>query len=219
MLKNALITLPFILLLASCTPGDSSNTSNLSTDTASIENLEKLVTEEKNYYKPDPNNTCVVPTSMRELSSGMKKVFYQFTSNNAANLKLFGIANASLGKKEVMVIVDFMQYKDNNCKETKIRYGVGARLFLNIKKAQGGINVTDLAKLAAGVEYGKAAVTYSIEVIGLTGDKIRAALPSAGDFNVEAYAKVISAVDKIQMLASDKEDGVIINPQVIPLSE
>lgn len=219
MWKTALVFLPLLCLVAACNQDTNSNKNSQIVDTATIENAASLVTEEKNYYKPDPNNTCSVPSNMRELSSGMKKVFYQFTSNNSANLKLFGLTNANLGKKEVIVIVDFMQYKDNNCNNEKIRYGVGARLFLNIKKVQGGINVTDLAKLAAGVEYGKAAVTYSIEVIGLTGDKIKSALPNSGDFNVEAYAKVISAVDKIQTLASDKEEGVYINPQVIPLSE
>lgn len=174
------------------------------------------VTEVKNYKKPEA--ACPKPATMRDLSGGMKQIYYQFTSDNSASLSLFGMANLKLGKKEVVVIVDFLQYKDLTCSGTSVRYGVGARLFLTIKKAQGGIKVTDLPKLAAGVELGKASVTYSIEVIGLTGDKIRAALPSAGDFNVEAYGKVVSAIDKIRALASDGQAGVIIDPQIIPTS-
>ena len=213
MLKINVIILSLFLCFIAC-----NNSEKSKDELAAVETAEPIVTEEKDYYKPDPNTACAIPKSMRDLSSGMKKVFYQFTKNNEANLKLFGIGNGTLGKKEVMVIVDFMQYKDNNCNNTAIRYGVGARLFLHIKKLQSGIKVTDLAKLAAGVEYGKAAVTYSIEVIGLTGEEIRKALPSAGDFNVEAYAKVISAVDKIQLLANDNQNGVFISPQIIPVS-
>lgn len=178
------------------------------------------VTDVKEYDKPSDavEAKCPAPRTMRELSGGMKKLFYQFNSKNSANLALFGVANIELSKKEVMVIVDFVQYKDVACPGGSVRFGVGARLFLHIKQLQGGIRVTDLPKLAAGVELGKASVTYSVETIGITGDAIRAALPNTGDFNVEAYGKVMSAVDRIQMLARDGQEGVVIDPQIIPMA-
>lgn len=178
------------------------------------------VTDVKEYERPSDaaEAKCPAPRTMRELSGGMKKLFYQFNSKNSANLALFGVANVGLSKKEVMVIVDFVQYKDASCPGGSIRFGVGARLFLHIKQIQGGIKVTDLPKLAAGVELGKASVTYSVETIGITGDAIRAALPNTGDFNVEAYGKVMSAVDRIQMLARDGQEGVVIDPQIIPIA-
>lgn len=217
MLKKLVFASVMLLGLWSCDKGAGGTTTVANPD-APVE--DPKVTEEKTYVKPEKEevNACPPPKSMRDLSGGMKKVFYQFTAKNGGNLSLFGMGNLSLGKKEVMVIVDFLQYKDQGCSGTNVRYGAGARLFLHIKKVQGGIQVTDLPKLAAGVEYGKASVTYSIEVIGLTGEKIRAALPATGDFNVEAYGKVISAVDKIQALASDGIDGVHVEPQIIPTS-
>jgi hypothetical protein len=218
MLKKLFFASFMLCALWSCDKPSGENTGT--TNDKDVPAGEPKVTETKDYVKPEKEKiaACASPKSMRELSGGMKKVFYQFTSKNAANLSLFGMGNLNLGKKEVMVIVDFMQYKDQSCSGSPVRYGVGARLFLHIKKLQGGVQVTDLTKLAAGVELGKASITYSIEVIGLTGDKIRASLPATGDFDVEAYGKVISAVDKIQMLASDQEEGIVVDPQVIPTS-
>ncbi len=217
MLKTILFWAATIALFAACNQPSTNGTNN---ENSSTEGTDPQATEVKNYKKPAESvkDKCAAPTNMRELSGGMEKLFYQFTSSNEANLSVFGMANAKLTKKEVVVVVDFIQFKDMNCTGEKVRYGVGARLFLNIKKTQGGIKVTDLPKLAAGVELGRASVTYSIKVIGLTGDKVRAALPNTGDFNVEAYGKVMSAVDKIQMLASDNEEGVVVEPQIIPVS-
>lgn len=216
MFKNLLLAGTMLLALVSCE--EKGGTTVVSDPNAGV--VDPKATEEKTYVKPvvEDEKACNTPKTMRDLSGGMKKIFYQFTTKNSGSLGLFGIANLTLGKKEVMVVVDFMQYKDQKCSGESVRYGVGARLFLHIKKIQGGISITDLPKLAAGVEYGKSSVTYSVEVIGLTGHKVRAALPNTGDFNVEAYGKVISAVDKIQMLANDGEDGVVIDPQVIPTS-
>lgn len=179
------------------------------------------ITEVKQYQKPDESveSKCPPPRTMRDLSGGLKKLFYQFNSDNSANLSLFGMASVKLGRKEVMMIVDFIQYKDSKCAGTgTVRFAVGARLFLHIKQAAGSLRVTDLPKLAAGVELGKASITYSIETVGLTGDAVRGVLPNTGDFNVEAYGKVVSAIDKIQMLAKDGQEGVVIDPQIVPVA-
>ena len=158
------------------------------------------------------------PKTMRELSGGMKKFFYQLTSDNKAGLTVFGANSAKISKKEMMTIVDFIQYKDVTCGGERLRYGVGARLFLHVKNTSKGINVSDMGSLAAGVQLNKASVTYSVETIGVTGTKVSAVLPGTGDFNVEAYGKVIRAVDEIQRLAADNVEGVVIDPQLIPIA-
>lgn len=177
-----------------------------------------LPTDVKNYRVPQADD-CAKPASMADLTSGIKKLFYQVTSNNAANLQLFG-QGVSLGKKEMMVIVDFVQFKDMSCSE-KVRYGVGARLQLHVKKAHLGANFdfSNLRGLAANCELGKATVKYSLDVIGITGPKVLDALPKAADnnFDVEGYSQVMMSVDKIQSMAKDGIEGVIITPQVIPV--
>lgn len=184
---------------------------------------ELLEAEGKEYALPSEEmirDKCAAsrPKTMRDLSGGMKKLYYQLTKDNSASLNVFGAGKLNLGKKELLIIVDFVQYKNTKCDGEELRYGVGARLFLHVKKAGRGLKTTDLPHLAAGVQLGQASITYSIETIGITGQKISAVLPGTGSFDVEAYAKVISAVDEIQRLARDGQEGVIIDPQVIPVN-
>lgn len=160
-----------------------------------------------------------IPKKMTDLTSGLQKLFYKYTAKSNYNLSLMGYGGGALSKKEVLLIVDFVQFKDVDCSGETIRFGVGARLFLKIKDNKSRIDITNLPKLAAAAEFGKAEVSYSISTLGIVGDKILDVLPTGSDFNVESYAKVVSAVDQIIRLAKDNSAGVQIDPQVIPVYE
>ena len=116
--------------------------------------------------------------------------------------------------------MDFTQFKDINCEE-KARYGVGVRLFLKIKKSFKGLDLNNLPHLAANVQLGKASVEYRIQTLGITGDKINALIPrsATNNFDVDGYANVVNAVDEIQALIKDGVEGVVIDPQQMPLPE
>lgn len=214
----------FILFFAACdNAGGAQNNGGDNTNTENNGNTEEpgeVKIDAKNYKLPEVKK-CAKPETVRELSSGMQKVFYQVNSDNAASLSLFGGASGiRIGKKETVVIVDFMQYKDMNCEE-KARYGVGVRLFLTIKKSYKGLDVNNLPQVAASAQLGKATVQYKLMTIGITGPKINDLIPRSATnvFDVEGYANVVSAVDKIQNLIKDNIDGVVIDPQLIPLVE
>lgn len=160
-----------------------------------------------------------IPKDMRDLRSGLQKFFLKFTSKSGIDLKVLGYGGANLEKKEVLLIVDFIQFKDINCSGKNKRFGVGARLFLNIKECSSKININNLPQLAAAVELDKATVTYNISTIGITGDKILDLLPTGADFNVESYAKVVSSIDQIIKIARDNTSGIEIEPQIIPIPE
>ncbi|WCL80777.1 hypothetical protein PPO43_12430 [Saprospira sp. CCB-QB6] len=173
--------------------------------------------EVKEYKVVEPPQGCQLPKTVADLSSGLKKIFYQFNDKNQASLALFG-KSMQLGKKEVVVIVDYMQYKDMDCDEDKSRYGVGVRLFLHIEKANRKIDLNNLPQLAANVQLGRASVRYVFQTIGVTGPKINDLLPKSNTntFDVEGYANVIHAVDQVQSLIRDGIEGVNIAPQAIP---
>ncbi len=215
-MQKFLFLIAACLLFVACNPtgGNSNNENNGQTE----EGLPEIDTKE--YKLPDVKK-CQKPQTVRELSGGMQKLFYQVNTDNSASLALFGGASGlKIGKKEIVVIVDFMQYKDLNCEE-KARYGVGVRLFLHIKKAFKGLDLNNLPHLAANVQLGKASVQYVIRTIGVTGDKINALIPrsATNNFDVDGYANVVSAVDKIQSLIKDGIDGVVIDPQLIPITD
>jgi hypothetical protein len=173
-----------------------------------------------NVLMADPNalaETCPDrPRTMAELSGGLQKYFYKFTDDSNVNLDVFGYGGGQLGKKELLLIVDWVQFKEQECSQgNRKRYGVGARLFLHITKKKRGVSL-QLPTLAANVELDRAEVTYTISTIGITGDQVLDALPTGATFDVENYAKVINAVDRIITLARDNTDGVIIDPQLLP---
>lgn len=173
--------------------------------------------EVKEYKVVAPPAGCQLPKTVADLDGGLKKIFYQFNKNNQGSLALFG-KEMQLGKKEMVVIVDYMQYKDMDCEEDQSRYGVGVRLFLHIEKASRKIDLNNLPQLAANVQLGRASVRYIFQTIGVTGPKINDILPKSNTntFDVEGYANVIRAVDQVQSLIRDGIDGVNIAPQAIP---
>ena len=111
MFKLYALILGYLLIMASCNQAANSNSTK--EDLTNTEGTDPQATDIKNYNKPSESvkNNCAAPTNMRELSGGMEKLFYQFTSSNEANLSVFGMASAKLSKKEVVVVVDFIQFK------------------------------------------------------------------------------------------------------------
>jgi hypothetical protein len=211
MLKNYLyLCLSSLLLFTAC--------DNAGTDGDDADDGEQIANIDVKKYEIPEVKACQKPTTVRELSGGMQKIFYQINKDNEVNLALFGGSGIRLGKKEMIVIVDFMQHKDLKCEDKETRYGVGVRLFLHIKKASRKMDLNDLPNLAANVQLGKASVQYIIKTIGVTGDKINNLIPrsTTNTFDVEGYAGVVNAVDRIQQLIRDDIDGVIIDPQQIP---
>ena len=213
-MQKLLVLLCSIFLFVSCDKmGGGTNNSG-----SGEEGVAEVQTKE---YKLPEVKKCNQPKTVRDLSSGMQKLFYQVNSDNVASLSLFGgAAGLKLGKKEIIVIVDFTQFKDINCEE-KARYGVGVRLFLKIKKSFKGLDLNNLPHLAANVQLGKASVEYRIQTLGITGDKINALIPrsATNNFDVDGYANVVNAVDEIQALIKDGVEGVVIDPQQMPLPE
>lgn len=217
MKKNQIVFFALLLIMGLSACGGSGNNPDAPTPTVSSKDNDDMQQSQAQYVvNKEAVPSCETPKTLKDLNSGLKQLFYEMTSNNAANLSLFGMGNIDLSKKQKMVIVDYIQFKDLSCEEKPLRYGVGARLFLHIKKVKAGINVMKLPELAAAVETGKASVTYSIETVGVTGDKIQMVLPEAGDFNVGAYGKITNAVDEIRKLMRDNTEGVNITPQLIP---
>lgn len=218
MFKKYLLLLPLLFGLMACGGEDTPDNSEEELSKLKEEELQEP-TEEVVMYTTRGGSTCKKPTTVADLSSGMQKLFYHVTKQNGLSLKVFGIGGVQLGKRETMLIVDFIQYKDKRCEKDDIRFGVGARLFLHIKKVRRGVSITELPQLAAAVESNKAEVTFQIKTIGITGNRVNEAMPSAGKFDVEAYSEVTSAVDRIQALTRDDMEGVVIDPQEIPVPE
>ena len=165
------------------------------------------------FTNPIVEKCGTLPTLMSDLTSGLRKKVVKFTSSSNSKLGLWGFGG-TLKSSEVLLIVDFVQFLTIECSDTARSFGVGARLYLHIKKKKKGVSF-ELAKLAANVELNRASVTYTVSTIGIVGDSIIEVLPTGSNFDVENYGKVVTAVDNIIRLAKDGQDGVIVTPQLL----
>lgn len=154
-----------------------------------------------------------VPQRMSDLNGGIKKYFRKFSRDDQHKVDALGWAGAKLAKKEVLIIYDYIQYTE----VTGHVYGVGARLFIHIRKTKSRVDLSSLTNIAANVQLNRASVTFDISTIGIVGDEISKVLPRSNDFDVENYSAVMKSIDSIIRLAKDGQQGVQISPKLIDL--
>lgn len=193
----------------------------------------KTTSEYENYSLNIPNDTttfltnwrtCSVnePRPLSSLNSGSKKFVYVIDRSNQATASLFGLGQLNLSKKEKIAIVDYVEYKDTICTpgngnpdNTSIRLAAGVRLFLKISNSDKKVNVEIPSKVAAGIEFGLAQATFTIETIGFKNEETRKILGELGEsFDVESYVKIMNAVGQVM---KTMKDTMIVNPVRIPV--
>jgi len=157
------------------------------------------------------------PTALNQLTGGYKVYYSSYTESAALNLGFIPIGSATGTKSSAVQVYSFLQFVEMPCQinnaTVTVSWGAGAEAILHIKKAKAGLNLNKLSTVAAGVELGRANVKFSMQTFGVTGDAIRTALPAAGDFNVENYARLINAVDEVRKRMGDA--GVVVVPKLL----
>ena len=160
------------------------------------------------------------PTSLEELTSSSRLLDSRINENAAIEAELIGTGEAAGNAESYVFIKRYGQSLRTFCIHdgviAPIDWHVGVTAILHIKSAAGRADLSGVPGLAASVELGYANVTYQIETSGVTGSKVRDALPSLseiGKFDVEGFAEVIRAVDKIKSLLGDPEVTVV--PQLM----
>ncbi len=138
----------------------------------------------------------------------------------AIEAELIGTGEASGNAESYVFIKRYGQSLKTFCTyngvSAPVDWHAGVTAILHIKSANSSADLSGVPGLAASVEFGYANVTYRIETSGVTGSKVRDALPSLseiGKFDVEGFAEVIRAVDKIKSLFGDPEVTVV--PQLV----
>lgn len=145
------------------------------------------------------------PLSISELTDGWDWQTYSLTSSAAQFLNILSVAQAELAVNKDIRVFDYMFHKsETDCAGNKIKWGAGVRLVITIDKLEGKGSIS-LAAIAATGELKQASITTDMQVIGLSGEKIAAIKPSAGDFNIDRYNEYMAAIDKVKTLAYDKD--------------
>lgn len=157
------------------------------------------------------------PQTLDELTGGYDVFYVRLSEDEAIKIGLLSIVEASQRRSKLVQVHMFVQYLTDTCEvqgvSIPIIWGVGVQATLHIKKGEKYLAGDRLPLLAAAVELNKASVTFALTTLGITGAAVRDTLPDAGAFNVENYAEMISAVDRIRRMLEDPT--VTIVPQVI----
>jgi hypothetical protein len=155
-----------------------------------------------------------MPKKIEDLNSGAGFNLYKFTSDNQATAKAFGF-DGSIGKNELLVIQDYVRYKNVTCNNQLKKFGIGLRCFIHVKSLKGKLAAT-LPGIAASVELSRAQGQFNLAALGFAfgGDSI-SDLPTQGEYNVNNFGNLAIVFNNV--LKTLKDGGnVKIDPVELP---
>jgi len=94
--------------------------------------------------------------------------------------------------------------------------GVGLRLTAEINAIEGGVNLSSLGAIAAGVKAGKATGTLTVQTLGVTGKQVSMALPLPSELNESTIQNAILSLGNIKAMMYD-DKSTVIYPRVTGL--
>jgi len=155
------------------------------------------------------------PANKEGLTDGFELYYNSVSRAEAISLKFF--AQADLKATDRVLIYYNIWYKDVQRENGSVafRCGAGMALILKISKAEANMS---LPFLAARAELGKNRIQYKLRTIGLSGAGVDAAIPSAAGltkFDVGAYAKLETALDKLLAAARKTPATITFTPRIV----
>jgi hypothetical protein len=163
---------------------------------------------------PEEFRDCLAlaPKGIRDLKDGVSIETYEFEKGNEAELGFLGFANLSISNKEKITVIEYMQYGSVLCKNKMLKYGVGCRLMLRIRKHKRGAKLNTPQQITASVIFDKAEVSFSMRTFGITGKGV-ARLNQAGTFTENTYTNFMTEVSNLIVDIYSNDSDYIILPQ------
>jgi hypothetical protein len=157
-----------------------------------------------------------LPTSIGHLNSGSRFDLYKFTQSMSAEAGYMGF-KGSIGKKELLIVQDYVRFKNVECNGDTKRVGIGLRCFIHVKGIKSRIEGS-LPTIAANVQLDRASATFSLVSLGfgIGGDQIVEGLPVQGEYNVENFGKVETAFYNVLKTLKNDNSTLTIDPVELP---
>lgn len=128
---------------------------------------------------------------------------YVYDANVAAALNIVSVS-AEYAKNKSLIIQEFSMSR-TNLDGTK-RLGIGIRLYILVNKRSGKLGISGFPSIAASIQAGEFEGQASLEVIGIQGKKINAALPSLpAELTFGTFKDMYNAFDAIRDLIFDND--------------
>lgn len=154
------------------------------------------------------------PKNIRDLKDGLTFDAYEITEQAATSLHLLGFAAINFNKLDKVIVVEYAQTGTHHCDGKRLKFGIGARMVMKIKKNRWGgrAKLDNPYQVTASVIFGKASVQYSIVTFGITGPGT-AKLINSGTLAEDTYGKFVSDISSLIVEAYQNEQQFTIVPQ------
>lgn len=171
------------------------------------------VPELLNENKPECAN---LPTAISQLNSGAGFEMYKFTSDASASASAMGFSG-SIGKKEMLIIQDYVRYKLVDCDGAQKKIGIGLRCFIHVKSIKSKFGGS-LPNIAASAQLDMASATFSLKSLGfgMDGSLIAEGLGSQGDYNVDNFGKLAITFNNVLKTLNASNTTISISPVELP---
>lgn len=163
-------------------------------------------------------STCILPTSIGSLNSGVDFKIYKFDQSLNASAAAMGFSG-SIDKKQMLFVQDFVRYDYIECNGKKQKVGIGLRCFIYVTSFKGKLGYTTLPGIAANVELGRAKASFELKALGfgVDGSVLAEGLQPQGDYTVENFGKLAVVFNNVLKLLNSNST-MTIKPVEFPNS-
>jgi hypothetical protein len=131
---------------------------------------------------------------------------HRLETDVAANLG-FSVGAVKAGRRARTLIAEFSRSKTIQSGDSQVRYGVAARLVVNVLGFDADANLT-LPFVAASAEFNQLEAYADLTIEGYAGADTGALFPPFATFDVESYVKLMDALTSMKGVIGKNEDNI-----------
>jgi hypothetical protein len=151
--------------------------------------------------------SMIVPSKREDLED-LKRVVKMYNGSDNAGLNVPGFGSLKLGKDETNVNIYYLESKIVKSANDTLVYGIGYSVHYLYKRIKGGVDVSNLANVAASVQLDskRTSVFYAMQTYGIAGTPVvRYFNPGDGSkaFDVDGFGTVQTSLNGIHNILAD----------------
>ncbi len=146
--------------------------------------------------------SSAIPTSLSELNRQLSRT-YDLSVTAAGRLGLPIIGSVSGGFERRVIVLERTAFREVPHGQAKYQYGYAIRLAITANRVTADMKLS-LPFLAASAETGRIEGKWTLQVVGLAGPKIDAAILPPTDLNVETFVLAKQSLVKLINAVNDK---------------
>lgn len=152
------------------------------------------------------------PKDIHGLNDGLAVRAYEFDRTQAARLRWLGFVGVNFNNIDKLTVIEYCQTGSQICNQQLLKYGIGARLMMKIKKTDSKAKIDTPHQVGASVIFNMASVQFELMTFGIVGPGT-SALVSAGTLSEDTYTKFIHSISSLLIEAYKTPSQFIITPQ------